>query len=538
MTRSAFPWTSPTRRFTCASAIRRGSLMWYRPKTCRLLFHASAPSALPRASYRALPRASYRTRRPHPRRRGPDGRRPRRGPCASCGSLPPWRCPYGCCPHRRRGTACAPLPGPQQLVQGRAELRWGLDGAHARRLEGGVLVARRALAACDDRPGVAHALAGRCGEPGDIGHHGFGDELADELGGRLLVAAADFANQNNALGARIALEELEHIDEVHAAHRIAADADAGALAEADVGGLEDGLVGERPRARHDADRALLVNKARHDADLAFLGGDDARTVGADQARGAAREHRLHPHHVVHRDSLGDAHDQVDAGVGRFQYRIRGPGRGHVDHAGRGTGRAHRVLHGVEYRESQMLLSAPARGHAAHQLRAVGDRRLRMKGSLLAGKSLADDARIAVDQDAHALPFAASATTLRAASVRSLAAVIVSPLLASMARAACAFVPSSRTTTGTLTPTFFTALITPSAIRSQRTMPPKMFTSTARTFGFERMSSNAAVTRSAVAPPPTSRKFAGRPLCSLMRSMVAMASPAPFTMQAMSPSRDT
>ena len=40
------------------------------------------------------------------------------------------------------------------------------------------------------------------------------------------------------------------------------------------------------------------------------------------------------------------------------------------------------------------------------------------------------------------------------------------------------------------------------------MPPKMFTRIARTFGLERISSNAAVTRSAVAPPPTSRKFAG------------------------------
>src|SRR5437764_14212647 len=219
MTRSAFPWTSPTRRFTCASAIRRGSLIGYRPKTYWLLFHASAPSALPRTSYRALPRTSQRARRPHPRRRGPDGRRSRRGPCASCGSLPPWRCPHGCCAHRRRGTACAPLPGSQQLVHGRAELGGGLDGAHARRLEGGVLVARRALAARDDRPGVPHALAGRCGEPGDIGHHGFGDELADELGGRLLVAAADFADEDDPLGALLAHEVLDLVDEFHSTHR-------------------------------------------------------------------------------------------------------------------------------------------------------------------------------------------------------------------------------------------------------------------------------------------------------------------------------
>jgi hypothetical protein len=39
----------------------------------------------------------------------------------------------------------------------------------------------------------------------------------------------------------------------------------------------------------------------------------------------------------------------------------------------------------------------------------------------------------------------------------------------------------------------------------------------------------------VAPPPTSRKFAGDPPKCLMMSMVAMASPAPFTMQPMLPS---
>src|SRR5262249_61991874 len=51
-----------------------------------------------------------------------------------------------------------------------------------------------------------------------------------------------------------------------------------------------------------------------------------------------------------------------------------------------------------------------------------------------------------------------------ASVRSAAGVIASPLCSSMPRAASAFVPSRRATTGTLTPTFLTAVITPSAIR--------------------------------------------------------------------------
>ena len=41
-----------------------------------------------------------------------------------------------------------------------------------------------------------------------------------------------------------------------------------------------------------------------------------------------------------------------------------------------------------------------------------------------------------------------------------------------------------------------------------------------------------------APPPTSRKLAGSPPWYLIRSIVLMASPAPLTRQAMSPSRLT
>src|SRR5215475_10715292 len=98
---------------------------------------------------------------------------------------------------------------------------------------------------------------------------------------RLLVAAADLSHQDDALGPGIALEEFEHVDEVHAAHRIAADADAGALAEPDARRLEDRLIGEGARARHDPDPALLVDEAGHDADLALVRGDDPRAVGSD-----------------------------------------------------------------------------------------------------------------------------------------------------------------------------------------------------------------------------------------------------------------
>ena len=51
-----------------------------------------------------------------------------------------------------------------------------------------------------------------------------------------------------------------------------------------------------------------------------------------------------------------------------------------------------------------------------------------------------------------------------------------------------------------------------------------------TFGSESTSRNAAATRSGEAPPPTSRKLAGSPPACLIMSIVAMARPAPLTMQ--------
>ena len=63
----------------------------------------------------------------------------------------------------------------------------------------------------------------------------------------------------------------------------------------------------------------------------------------------------------------------------------------------------------------------------------------------------------------------------------------------------------------------------------------MLTKMAVTFGSLVMRSKADLIASGVAPPPTSKKFAGDPPLSLMISMVAMASPAPLTRQPMSPS---
>ena len=131
----------------------------------------------------------------------------------------------------------------------------------------------------------------------------------------------------------------KHVDERGADDRVAADADAGGLAQAEVGQLPDGLVGQGAAAADDADRAGLVDVAGHDADLALAGRDDAGAVGADQPAGPILEELHRPRHVEHRNALGDGDDDGDAGVGRFHDGVGGGRRRHEDHGGVGTGLA-------------------------------------------------------------------------------------------------------------------------------------------------------------------------------------------------------
>src|SRR5690606_21665480 len=271
--------------------------------------------------------------------------------------------------------------------------------------------------------------------------------------------------------------------------------------------------------------------------------DDARAVRADQPGVLVilLEDVVDAQHVQDRNALGNADDDADAGGSRFKDGIGRERRRHVDHAGVGTGFLDRLGHGVEHGQAQMLGTALARRHAADQPGAVIQRLLRMERALGAGEALTDDLGVLVDQNGHgglAPQAAAAATAFFAASLRSVAGWMARPDSASSLRPCSTLVPSRRAMTGTVQPTSLTALMMPSAMRSLRTMPPKMLTRMAFTLGLARMILKASLTRSALVPPPTSRKLAGSPPCSLMTSMVAMARPAPFTMQAMLPSMVT
>src|SRR5882724_2184253 len=414
---------------------------------------------------------------------------------------------------------------------------------------------------------MAHALARRRRDAGDEADDGLLHVRLHPARGILLVRAADLAHHDHRFGLRVVVEHLQNVDVLDAVDRIAADADAGGLAEAELGELADGFISERAGARHDADRPPLVDVPRHDADLDLVRRDDARAVRPDEQGALALHLVLGAHHVAHRDALGDADHEIEVCLDRLLDRGGGARRRHIDHRDIGAGRLLRVGHVAEDRNALEVLAGFLRIYAGDEARlavGVGAAGLRMELPRLPGDALRHHPRVLVDEDAHFFFFAflaffafgafflgfglglgfgfavfafTAATAFFPASPILSAEMIGSPESLRIFLPRSSFVPFMRTTRGTLSLTSRAADTMPVAMVSHFMMPPKMLTRIAFTFLFDSMILNAAVTRSAVAPPPTSRKLAGAPPKSLMVSIVAMASPAPLTMQAMLPSSE-
>src|SRR5436305_1241652 len=115
---------------------------------------------------------------------------------------------------------------------------------------------------------------------------------------------------------------------------------------------------------------------------------------------------------------------------------------------------------------------------------------------------------ASSQQQVARSYLVALTTFSAASFIVSATTKFSPDCFRISLPCSTLVPSSRSTTGIPMFVFFAASTTPFANVSTRRMPPKMLMSTALTFLSLKRISNACSTCSALAPPPTSRKFAG------------------------------
>src|ERR1700676_1226811 len=148
----------------------------------------------------------------------------------------------------------------------RTQVGRGFDAADACGAHGRVFVFGGALAAADDGTGVAHAAARRSGLAGDEADYRLLHVGLDEFGGALFSVAADFADENDGVGVGVVVEHADGVEERRADDRVATDADASGLADAEARQLIDGFIGQGAAAAYDADMALLVNAAGHDAD--------------------------------------------------------------------------------------------------------------------------------------------------------------------------------------------------------------------------------------------------------------------------------
>ena len=219
-------------------------------------------------------------------------------------------------------------------------------------------------------------------------------------GGFLLGAAADLADHDDRLGVGVFVEHADGLDLGGADDRVAADADAGALADAFGSELGDDFVDERAGAADDADLAREEDVAGHDADAGLCaGGDDAGAVRPDEGALSAEEGALDHDHVHHRDAFGDADDERDFGGGRFEDGVRGEGCGDEDDADVRAGGAHGLVDGGVDRDAVLLFASAPGVDGCHDVRAVGDGAAHVIRALRPD-SLDHQARIGINKNSH------------------------------------------------------------------------------------------------------------------------------------------
>src|SRR5271155_5754197 len=97
-----------------------------------------------------------------------------------------------------------------------------------------VFVRSSSLAAADDCAGVAHAASRRRGLAGNEADNRLSYVLLDVFRGDFFRIAADFADQDDRVCVRIFVEHAHSIQKTSADDGIAADSDAGGLANTEL----------------------------------------------------------------------------------------------------------------------------------------------------------------------------------------------------------------------------------------------------------------------------------------------------------------
>ncbi len=215
--------------------------------------------------------------------------------------------------------------------------------------------------------------------------------------GVLLHGAADLSDEDDALGLVVVEEELDEVDGGGAREGVAADADAEGLAEADLGSLVDGLVGEGAGAGDDADAAGGVDGAGHDADLAAF-----RVITPGQLGPTRRDLDCERRAAATRISSFWGMPSVMATMRGTSFSMASimasaaPGEGRRDGSVR-LGLTHGLLDRAEDGEAEVGLTGLLGRDTANELGAVFEGLLAVEGAGLAGEALADDAGVLVDE---------------------------------------------------------------------------------------------------------------------------------------------
>src|ERR1700722_17614197 len=192
----------------------------------------------------------------------------------------------------------------------------GRRGAHgdAGVFHRGDFVLGLATASGNDRACVTHAAAGRSGLACDESYDRLFHVGLDVRGGGLLRAASDFAYHDDGVRVGILVKEANRVGEGGADDRVASDAYAGGLADAELGELTDRFIRQRAGPGDDADVPFLMNVRGHDSDFAFAGRNDTGAIRTDEARrGVVFQVRPRANHILGGDALGDADDQRGLG---------------------------------------------------------------------------------------------------------------------------------------------------------------------------------------------------------------------------------
>jgi hypothetical protein len=164
-------------------------------------------------------------------------------------------------------------------------------------------------------------------------------------------------------------------------NRIAADADARGLADAQLRQLMHGLIRERSAAAHHADVSLLVNPPRHDSHLAFPRRNNSRAVRSDQPRLGIFQHRRDANHIERRNAFRDANDQRHARVDAIREsrpRRYGGGTKIMDASAPVSRTASETV--LNTCTSRCFRASLARSHARDHFGAVLDHLLRMEAA--------------------------------------------------------------------------------------------------------------------------------------------------------------